>query len=319
MYGCESRQVLKVLITCRQMQHYIRETELPDWLSDVTLVLPPLSKQGMTTPEILEFAHDCEIVVVGDDEIGRSFFSHTPRLRALIKWGVGYDSIDTKACEDASVIFRNTPGVFGDDVAEMAILLMLSLERSLIEVHESITAGGWLKPVGRSVAGLSLGIYGFGSIGRSLHSRAKSFGMETAVFDPYFSTAKSDHDFKRVESLRDLASLSVVLVVCCPLTDETRGSIDSGVFGIAKSGMTLVNVSRGPVINETDLIQALSEGTVAGAGLDVFEDEPLPFDSGLRSMKNVVFSSHNSSNTRQAIAKASKEVLRIMEPIIQSS
>jgi D-3-phosphoglycerate dehydrogenase len=143
--------------------------------------------------------------------------------------------------------------------------------------------------------------------------------METVVFDPYFSTAKSNHDFKRVRSLSDLASLSDVLVVCCPLTDETRGSIDSGVLRLAKSGMTLVNVSRGPVVIETDLIQALSEGILAGAALDVFEDEPLPVDSGLRLIKNVVFSSHNSSNTRQAIAKASEEVLRIIEPIIQSS
>ena len=307
---------MKVLVTCRQMQEYLLANSVPDSLKGVQFVLPKLNAQQFTSSEVADYAKDCQTIVVGDDTIDRLFFEKAPWVRAVIKWGVGYDSIDLDACRESGVSFQNTPGVFGDDVAEMAILLMLALERRAVNVHNSIAKGEWPKPVGRSLKGLDVGIYGFGSIGKQIHVRTTSFGMTTLTFDPFLDQDEMDPRVTVVRSLSELVSKSDVFIVCCPLNDVTRGSINGQILSNAKNGMVLVNVARGPIVVESDLSHALVSGTISGAGMDVFEQEPLPLDSPLRKLDNVLFSSHNSSNTLQGVNKASMEVLKIIQALV---
>jgi D-3-phosphoglycerate dehydrogenase len=195
----------------------------------------------------------------------------------------------------------------------MAILLTLALERRAVMVHNSIANGEWTKPVGRALRGLTLGIYGFGSIGKQIHVRMISFGMKTLTFDPFLDRDEIDPQVAVVGSLSELASKSDVFIICCPLNNITRGSVNAQLLSNAKLGMVLVNVARGPIVVEGDLAHALVSGTISGAGLDVFEQEPLPLDSPLRKLDNVIFSSHNSSNTSQGVNRASLEVLRIIQ------
>jgi D-3-phosphoglycerate dehydrogenase len=140
--------------------------------------------------------------------------------------------------------------------------------------------------------------------------------MKTLAFDPFFDRDAIDSQVEVVGSLSELASKSDVFIVCCPLNQVTRASVDAELLSNAKRGMTLVNVARGPIVVEDDLFHALVSGTISGAGLDVFEQEPLPLGSPLRKLDNVMFSSHNSSNTSQGVIRASREVLGIIESII---
>ena len=307
---------LKVLVTCRQMQEYLKEAGVPDSLKGVEFVLPKLNAQQFASSEVANYAKGCQVIVVGDDTIDRIFFEKAPWVRAVIKWGVGYDSIDLDACRESGVSFQNTPGVFGDDVAEMAILLMLALQRRAVNVHNSIVQGEWPKPVGRSLKGLNVGIYGFGSIGQQIHVRTLSFGMTTFTFDPFLERDEMDPQVAIVGTLSELASKSDVFIVCCPLNEVTRGSVNAQLLSSAKRGMVLVNVARGPIVVEDDLAHAIVSGTISGAGLDVFEQEPLPLDSPLRNLDNVLFSSHNSSNTAQGVNRASLEVLKIIQSFV---
>ena len=292
-----------ILVTCRQMQ-----VELPrhrDRLERLgyEVVAPDLGdRQQFTAAELLNYSPRLVGIIAGDDELSREFFAGSSHLKTVIRWGIGMDSVDRDAAREFGVNVRNTPGVFANEVADAAFGYILNLARGFIGVDASVRRGEWPKYEGVTLAGNRLGIVGLGAIGCEIARRARGFNMEVAAFDPFVESAA--HEVTMVD-LDTLLSTSRFIVLACPLTPDTFHLIDAGRLALVRADSYLINVARGPVIRETDLIDALKAGRLRGAALDVFETEPLPMDSELRSLPNVMLGAHNASNTREGVARAS--------------
>ena len=292
-----------ILVTCRQMQ-----VELPLHRERIEklgyeVLAPDLDgRQQFTAAELLEYSSRLVGIIAGDDELNSAFFDGSPELKTVIRWGIGMDSVDHDAARRKGVSVRNTPGVFGQEVADAAFGYILNLARGFITVDAAIRRGEWPKHEGLTLAGTRLGIVGFGAIGREIAKRGRGFDMDVVAFDPY---AEAAWDVSMV-GLDQLLATSRFVVLACPLTPETFHLIDADRLDLVRPDAYLVNVARGPVVLEADLVDALKAGRIAGAALDVFEVEPLPLDSELRALPNVVLGAHNGSNTREGVVRASQ-------------
>lgn len=292
-----------ILVTCRQMQ-----VELPRHRDRIQslgyeVVAPELNgRQQFSAGELLEFGPRLVGIIAGDDQLNRQFFEGAANLKAVVRWGIGMDSVDLDAARRRGVTVRNTPGVFGQEVADSAFGYILNLARGYIAIDAAVRRGEWPKLEGVTLAGARLGIVGLGSIGREVAKRGKGFDMEVVAFDPYVNNAPSD---VHVLDLNQLLATSRFVILACPLTPQTFHLINADRLSLLRHDAYLVNVARGPIVLEADLINVLRAGKIAGAALDVFEIEPLPLDSELRILPNVVLGSHNGSNTREGVVRAS--------------
>lgn len=294
----------RVLITCRQMQ-----VELPAHADRIRSagfepVAPEIPGQQFDAPQLIEALDGCVAVIAGDDFFTADVFEQRPNMRVLVKWGIGMDAIDHDAAARHGVVVQNTPAVFGEEVADSAFGYLISLARGHHLVDAEIRAGGWPKYEGVSLAGASLGVIGHGSIGRATARRGLGFSMNVSAFDPYVAQDSAEPGVSMVD-LETLLRTNRFVIVTCPLTDETFHLLDEQRLSWMRDDAFLVNVARGPVIDEPALVSALEAGKFAGVGLDVFEVEPLPADSPLRRFTRVVLGAHNGSNTREGVARAS--------------
>jgi D-3-phosphoglycerate dehydrogenase / 2-oxoglutarate reductase len=304
----------RVLITCRQMQNCIDEF-LPRLNEhQLELVLPEIVQQP-SEEDLIEIIGGFDGMIAGDDPLSARVLEHAKRMRIISKWGVGIDGIDLDAASALGIPVVNTPGVFGGEVADIALGYVIMLARQLHRIDASVKAGGWFKHEGRSLSGKVLGIAGFGSIGQAVAQRGLGFGMRVVTHD-VADAASAVADEMGVEMLGrgELFGLSDFLVLCSPLTPETRHMVNERTLALMQPGSYLVNVGRGPLVDEIALVQALESGLVAAAGLDVFEEEPLPAGSGLRRFEQCVFGSHNASNTREGVLRTSA---RAVENLLQ--
>jgi D-3-phosphoglycerate dehydrogenase len=268
------------------------------------VVAPDLGgRQQFSASELLEFKESLVGVIAGDDELSSRFFTESRQLKTVIRWGIGMDSVDLEAARLHGVIVRNTPGVFGSEVADSAFGYILNLARGYIAIDAAVRSGGWPKVEGLTLSGTRLGIVGFGAVGREIAKRGLGFGMEIVAHDPFVSGAPAGAQMVAIEAL---LATSRFVVLACPLTQETLHLIDAERLALMRSDAFLINVARGPVVLERDLVAALKGSQLAGAALDVFEKEPLPIESELRQLPNVVLGSHNASNTREGVARASQ-------------
>ena len=292
-----------VLVTCRQMQ-----VELPKYTAQLEalgfeVLAPDLgARQQFSSEELQALDLDLVGIIAGDDELDARFFSHyADRLKVVIRWGIGMDGVDHRAAAEAGVVVRNTPGVFSDEVADAAMGYLLALARGLSRVDREVRRGVWPKFEGVTLSGSTIGIVGYGAIGRAIGRRAAAFGMKVFAFDPFVSS----DPIAEMRPLNELAKQSRFVVLACPLTDDTWHIADADFFSTLSSGSFLINVARGPVVDESALIKSLESGHLAGAGLDVFEVEPLSANSPLRGFDGVVLGAHNGSNTREGVERAS--------------
>lgn len=295
----------RVLITCRQMQNCIDEFRSRLDERQLELVLPKVVQQP-SEEDLIEIIDGFDGMIAGDDPLSARVLKHAKRMRIISKWGVGIDGIDLDAARALGIPVVNTPGVFGGEVADLALGYVIMLARQLHRIDASVKAGGWFKHEGRSLADRVLGIAGFGSIGQAVGARGKGFGMQVVAHD-VADTASATAAKIGVEMLdRDeLFRKSDFLVLCSPLKPETRHMVNESTLTLMRPESFLVNVGRGPLVDEAALIRALDSGHVAAAALDVFEEEPLPATSGLRRFEQCVFGSHNASNTREGVLRAS--------------
>jgi D-3-phosphoglycerate dehydrogenase len=294
----------RIVITCVQMQEcfdLFRDTFVHH---GVEVALPRLLGQQFTEAELTSLLRGMDGIIAGDDPLTRPVIFAADRLRVIAKWGIGTDGIDFAAARERGIKVSNTPSVFGDAVADVAMAYVLMLARQLHRIHASIVDGKWLKHRGEVLAGRTLGIAGFGDIGRSVAARARGFGMKVIAHD--IAVGATDAAVRLGVELVDRAEL---FVLCAPLTPETRHMINRDTLALMSSGSYLVNVSRGSLVDEVALVEALASGQIAAAGLDVFEEEPLPDSSPLRRFPQCVFGSHNGSNTRLAAERASEKAV----------
>lgn len=296
----------KALITCHHLQRHFEDFRPRYEAMGVVPILPRIEGQQLSAGAMREAIAGVDAVIAGDDEIDASVLEagKASGLKAVIKWGIGTDSIDKAKAAELGIPVYNTPGTFANEVADLAISLLLNVLRQTHLMHSSIREGGWLKVQGRSLAGMTAGVIGLGSIGLAVARRTNAFGMMTIGYDVRAIAPEvlAETGTTQVDLDRLFAESDAVLIAC-ELTPANRHLLNADAFACMKDGVYIVNVSRGPLIDEAALCEALKTGKVAGAGLDVFESEPLPGDSLLRGFESCVFSTHNGSNTAEAVAR----------------
>lgn len=250
--------------------------------------------QCKTEDEVAEACRDADGILVTFSPVGRRALAGMPRCRIIVRTGVGYDTIDLNAATERKVMVANVPDYCISEVADHALALMLCLWRKVAELNAEVREKGWtgmLRPVLR-LEGRVLGIVGLGRIGRAVAARARGFGLHLAACDPYVPAEVFTRLGVEPVSLEDLTRSADIVTLHTPLTQETRGLIREAILRRMKPTALLVNTSRGAVVATDDLVQALREGWIAGAGLDVFEDEPLPQDHPLRVLPRVLLTPH---------------------------
>ncbi|MHC4338510.1 MAG: NAD(P)-dependent oxidoreductase, partial [Planctomycetota bacterium] len=241
--------------------------------------------------------------------------------RAVVKWGIGVDNIDFGAAKDYGIAIRNTPSMFGREVADVAMSYMTALARETFfvdrEVRASrwpnrwVRAGRWPKPCGISLKDKIVGLIGYGDIGKNIAKRAMASEMRAIIYDPAVKSGPVS-DGCEAETWPNRLGDCDFIVLACPLTPENRHLLNAGAFSAAKNGVRVVNVARGPLIDESALVQALESGKVHSAALEVMELEPLPKDSRLRRFEKCIFGSHNASNTTEAVHAASVRAIDLL-------
>ena len=242
--------------------------------------------------------------IIGDDPATRRVFetAQKGRLTAAVKWGIGVDNVDFAACKDLGIPIINTPMMFGAEVADVATAFVLA--RELFTIDRGVRAGNWPKPAGISLLNKRVGVIGLGDIGRNTVARMRALGMKVVAYDP---GVEGDAGFDGLERATwpDAVEDLDFLVFTCALNKHNFHMLDADVLARCKAGVRIVNVARGPLIDEAALVAALQSGHVYSAALDVFEVEPLPMDSPLRGMDRCIFGSHNGSNTIDGVIRAS--------------
>ena len=238
------------------------------------------------------------IAASGESKVPRELIAQMPALEIISVFGVGYDGVDVAAARERGIAVTHTPNVLNDEVADLAMALVLAVSRRLVEADRYVRSGAWANgpmPLARKVSGARMGIVGLGRIGMAIARRAEAFGMSIAYTS---RNAKADTAYPYYPSAEAIAREVDFLVVITPGGAATRKLIDAKVLAaLGKTGY-LVNVARGSVVDEQALVQALREGTIAGAGLDVFENEPnVPAE--LLALDNVVLTPHVGSATWQ--------------------
>ena len=249
------------------------------------------------------------IVATAWNQVPGKLIRALPNLEIIANFGVGTDNIDLDAARARGVPVTNTPDVLTEDTADFAIGLLLAVTRRMVEGDIYVRSARWTKkgmlPLGRSLRGKKMGIVGLGRIGRAVAKRAEVFGLEIAYHGPRKKKGVKWPYFKK---LPELAEAVDFLVVACPGGDETKHLIDIKILkALGKDGI-LINIARGSVVKETDMVDALEGGMIAGAGLDVFEHEP-HIPTALARMDNVVLSPHQGSATYETRAAMAQLVL----------
>ena len=256
---------------------------------------------------VLAAARDGDLVIVQSLRplLTREVIGQIPRCRCIVRLGIGYDSVDVDAATRQGIPVCNVPDYCVQDVADHAVALLLASVRHLSRQDRWIRAGRWdrtgARPA-RRLAGCTLGLVGFGRIARAVAQRVSGFGLTLLAYDPFVEAESMADLGVQKAALDELLARSDFISIHCPLTDDTHYLLDSRAFELMKDGVFLVNTSRGPIIEEVALVEALRQGKVWAAGLDVFEQEPLPLESPLREFDNLIFTPHVGANSEESTA-----------------
>lgn len=305
---------MRILVTCPPMLGMI-ESFGPIFSKFGVEVTAPKVVQTLSVEELKRIVPLHDGWIIGDDPATREVFAagKSGRLKAAVKWGIGVDNVDFAACKELGIPITNTPNMFGGEVADIAMGYVIALARETFQIDAGVRQGQWPKPRGVSLAGKTVALVGFGDIGKNAAKRLLACGMKVIAYDPVASDGDELVSVQRAEWPNRIEEADFV-VITCALTISSRHMLNEDVLSKMKNGVRVVNVGRGPVIDEPALKGALKSGKVYSAALDVFEVEPLPLGSYLRTHPRCIFGSHNASNTRDAVERTSEiAISRLME------
>lgn len=241
---------------------------------------------------LIPVVRDCVAVMAGSEPWSAETLAACPKLRILARSGVGYDAIDVPACDRQRVIVATTPGVNHHAVAEHTFALLLGVARLFPSRDQDVRACHWRRASTPRVMGRTLGLVGLGRIGQAAATRGVGLGMKVIAYEPYPQREFCEKWGIELTSFEDLLTRSDYVSLHLPMSRETKHIMNAKTFAMMKPGSVLINTARGLLVDEPALIQALESGHLRGAGLDVFEVEPLPGDSPLLKMENVMLSGH---------------------------
>ncbi len=284
---------VKILIAEKISASAVSQLREPGWI-----VMTSEQLDGKLPAE-LESAD--ALIVRSAVQADAELLSHAKKLRVIGRAGVGVDNIDLEAATRQGIAVMNTPGANAVAVAEHTLGMMLAMARHLTRADALMHAGRWEKKSlqGTELRGKTLGIAGLGRVGMEVARRARAFGMEIVGHDPFVSVGVAKEQGIRLASLDELYAVADYITLHVGLTPQTTGMINNAAIKKMKKGVRLVNCARGELVHEADLVQALKEGYVAAAGLDVFVDEPLK-QSPLLAMENVILTPHIGGSTFEA-------------------
>jgi D-3-phosphoglycerate dehydrogenase len=272
---------------------------------------------------VVDVAGDAEVIAIQSVRhlLTREVIAQLPHCRCMIRAGAGYDSIDYKAATEYGIMVCNAPTYCTDDVADHAVALMLASVRHVPRLNARMKEGEYARELARPtrrVVGTTLGIIGLGRIGSTVSRRVHGWNMNVLAYDPYVDQDYADEcGATLVDDLDTLLEEAHFITIHCPHTDETYHLLSEGEFARMREGVIIVNAARGPIIDEEALVDALREGRVWAAGLDVTEQEPLPPDSPLLEMDNVILTPHIAANSEAAREDLYRLVCEISADVVQ--
>lgn len=285
---------------------------------DAEIVLPVVNER-LSEAELLDLVGGIDGVVAGDDRFTRRVLEKAvPRLKVISKWGTGVDAFDPEACRELGVVIRNTPDAFTNPVADSVLGYVLAFARRLPWMDRQMKAGVWDKIPGRALNETTLGIIGGGRIGKAVARRARAFGMKV-IGNDVVAMPQAFLDETGIEMLSkdELLREADFVTLNCDLNPTSYHLMDVTAFALMKPDAILINMARGSIVEEAALVQALIDGKIAGAGLDVFEGEPLPLESPLRRMDNVMLAPHNSNSSPKAWLRVHENTLKNLFDVLE--
>ena len=255
----------------------------------------------------LDEMKDADALIVRIAKCDGHAIENSPNLKVIGRTGVGYDSVDVKTATAHGIPVVITPGANNRSVAEHAVAMMFALSKNLVEAQQEMCKGNWeIRGAKKAfeLEGKTIGILGLGAIGRETAKICEGCGMKVAAYDPFLSKEQVEgYGAVYYENYEDLLKVSDVVSIHVPLTDETKNMISKKQLTEMKKTALIINCSRGGIINETDLVEALKAGEIAGAGTDVFCSEPPKTDDPLLNCPNLIVSRHSAAQTREAVIK----------------
>ncbi len=270
---------------------------------DYDLEVHEIASQG----EAIEAIKGVDIIINQGVPLPREVIEEIDQAQAIVSFGHGFNHIDHEAATDQGVMVVNSAGFCTEEVSNHAIMMLLACAKKLALLNNMVKAGGWgaetraaVTPMG-PIDGQTLGLVALGNIARATARKAKVFGLNVIAYDPYVAPwIAKEYGVRLVPSLEELASDSDFVSVHTPLNNETRGLLGESFFRAMKPTAYLISTCRGPVVDEAALIRALDGGELAGAGLDVFEEEPTSPDNPLLKMDNVIVTPHSAGTSNRS-------------------
>lgn len=312
---------LRIVRTDRELECPIVDAHFRATGADL-LLLP----DGVAREELIRAVRDADLLLMCYTPIDRAVIEAAAKLKGIVKYGVGIDAIDIEAAMARRLPVVNIPEYAEQTVAEAAFAMMIALARGLVPMDRAMHRKGWLWPVARwrgsDIAGRTVGLIGAGRIGRAMARMAGAgFGARVIAFDPHVADeTMRRHGIEPCGDLRTLMSASDFVSVHCVLNDDTRHLVGASEIGAMRRNAFLINVSRGAIVDESALLVALQEKRIAGAGLDVYSQEPLALEghplSPLFGMDNVILMPHLAFYTEEAMARLEQETLQRCEELL---
>lgn len=293
---------------------FVRDERLVEELSALELDELRLNRTGrrLARAELLELLRRCDAVILGTEPLDGELLDRCPELRMVAKFGVGMDNVDVGACASRGVRVGHTPGTNRRSVAEQALASMIFLCRNLYPAAMALRAGRWEKQGGRQLTGGTVGVIGLGHVGREVCRLLRVFDCRILGND-----IEDRRDFCSANGVREATKSEIyaesdVVTLHVPLTAETERMIDASVLRAMKRDAFLVNTARGGIVVEKDLKEALAAGEIAGAAIDVYEEEP-PMDAELLRMDRLICTPHIGGNAREAVRAMGRAAIQHVE------
>lgn len=310
-----------ILVTCPPMigvkDFFIQEFNKRNWMPII-----PKFTQTVEETKLCQLLPKCHGWIIGDDKVTEKILlaGKSGLFKAAVKWGVGTDNINYKLFKRLNIPISNTPNVFGIEVAEVALCYLLGQSRYLFSINEKVKKGIWIKPRGESIKNSTIGIVGFGDIGSNLYKLLKPFSVDVIAWDPLYLN-KSVSKYKDVDFQKWPYKLKKCdyIILTCPLNAKTKNIINPGLKDRFKNQVGIINVSRGELIDENFLYKMLKNEDFKFAALEVLKDEPISKKNKLLKLQNIIFGSHNASNSSGAVIQATRKAILKLDNFFKSN